>query len=34
MLAFVARRPLAFRDDLSGVLQGPAPFFWNIAKSE
>jgi peptide/nickel transport system substrate-binding protein len=27
-------QPLAFRNTLSGVLEGPAPFFWNIAKSE
>jgi peptide/nickel transport system substrate-binding protein len=25
-------QPLAFRDTLSGVLEGPAPFFWNIDK--
>jgi peptide/nickel transport system substrate-binding protein len=27
-------QPLAYRDTVSGVLQGPAPFFWNVAKSE
>ena len=26
-------QPLAFRDTLSGALEGPAPFFWNIEKS-
>ena len=25
-------QPLVFRNTLSGVLEGPAPFFWNIAK--
>jgi peptide/nickel transport system substrate-binding protein len=25
-------QPLAFRDAVSGVLEGPAPFFWNIEK--
>ncbi|HSA82045.1 MAG TPA: ABC transporter substrate-binding protein, partial [Geminicoccaceae bacterium] len=27
-------QPIAHRDNISGLLHGPAPFFWNIAKSE
>jgi peptide/nickel transport system substrate-binding protein len=27
-------QPMAHRDSVEGLLQGPAPFFWNISKSE
>ena len=27
-------QPMAYRDNISGVVHGPAPFFWNVAKSE
>ncbi len=27
-------QPIAHRDNVTGLLHGPAPFFWNIAKSE
>jgi peptide/nickel transport system substrate-binding protein len=27
-------QPIAHRDNVSGLLHGPAPFFWNVAKSE
>ncbi len=27
-------QPMVYRDTVSGVLHGPAPFFWNVAKSE
>ncbi len=26
-------QPMAYRDTVSGVVHGPAPFFWNISKS-
>ncbi len=27
-------QPMVYRNSVSGVLHGPAPFFWNVAKSE
>ncbi len=27
-------QPMVYRNTVSGVLHGPAPFFWNVAKSE
>ena len=27
-------QPIAHRDTVSGLLHGPAPFFWNVSKSE
>jgi peptide/nickel transport system substrate-binding protein len=27
-------QPIVHRDNVSGVLHGPAPFFWNVSKSE
>ena len=27
-------QPIAHRDNVTGLLHGPAPFFWNVAKSE
>jgi peptide/nickel transport system substrate-binding protein len=27
-------QPIAHRDTVTGMLEGPAPFFWNVEKSE
>jgi peptide/nickel transport system substrate-binding protein len=27
-------QPMALRDNVTGMLEGPAPFFWNVSKSE
>ena len=27
-------QPMAYRNTVSGVVHGPAPFFWNVSKSE